>query len=382
MTDMIESARFGKQLMIGKECNRGGQGRIRETNDPCILHKQFEPGFITDDAARQERLQHKMDRAYQAFSQVNKNTTHVELKSLPREYVRLAGKPGYLMEKAEGQLLWTLLRGNAVAKEERLPLACAVARAFRRLRDAQLAHGDPHTENFFALQTPTGWVVPVIDIDGGGLLGPPGPIDPMSQPKRLYKAPELFSAKWPELRARGLFFAPDAWALAVLLYQLLVDYQGPFCSARVHPNPAVTMYVAYAPYAYRDSDAVWPQPWQEALLTRAGLPDTLVSYFYAAFQHRFILAKNARPRPSASDWETALQSAITPPLAVPVHTVKAPPPVIKAAPPRRRGRAAQARRIVPALQALLTQARRTRLSLARAASIFPQALAGTVGGGV
>jgi hypothetical protein len=381
MTGTIESRLFGKQVRIVKERDRGGQGRVLETDDPGLLIKQFEPGFITDDAARQEGLTRKVERVYRAFCIVNQKATHVELRSLPREYVCLAGKPGYLMEKAEGQLLQTILRGNSLAQAQRLALGLALARVFRLLRKAQLAHGDPHPENFFARPTPTGWIVPVIDIDGGGLLGPPGPIDPMSQPKRIYKAPELFSASWPTLRKKGLFFAPDAWALSVLLYQLLVDYEGPFCSTRAHPNPAITPYVPYAPFAYRDAQARWPKPWQEQLLKRTALPDGVISLFYQTFQNRFVLDEKERRRPTAEQWEEALTTPATLAADLKVSVLRLTPPLPvqgQGAASRGQARAHKGQTMFRRCRLRVTHALFTALATTRCAFGWCKALGATV----
>src|SRR5437764_697842 len=287
------------------------------------------------------------------------------------------------MEKAAGQLLQALLRDQALLLTERLCIALALARAMSLLHEAQMIHTDVHGENYIVIRTPTGWIVVVIDIDGGGLLSPPGPIYPMSQPRRLYKAPELFSTTWPELHELGLFYAPDDWALAVLLYQLLVDYQGPFCSAANHPDQSITTYVPYAPYAYRDPSATWPLPWQEALLKRTGLPDGVVSLFYQTFQHRFLREKQQQKlRPTASDWGAALKSAITPPPVLPVSTLRVqPPPPLRsvAPPPSRRGWAAKARRVFSGLGARLTHRLCSALVPALGALRFLPAVAGVVG---
>jgi DNA-binding helix-hairpin-helix protein with protein kinase domain len=206
-----------------------------------------------------------------------------------------------------------MLREKKITPENRLPLARALARAMRILRASQIVHADVNPENFIAREDPTGWTVFVLDIDGGGLLSPPGPVYPMAQPKRLYKAPELFAMQWQQLHKRHVFFQPDAWALAVFLYQLLVDYEGPFCTMQFHPDPRVENYVPYKTYAYRDTAVSWPAPWQETLLRSANLSPQVVSLFYETFGNRFILdekkKKILRPRPQAAQWEATLARA-------------------------------------------------------------------------
>ena len=287
MTDTIVSRLYG-MLTIVRELIRGGQGVIWETDNPRVLVKQFEPALITDDPRQQQDLRHQAETAYKAFCTVTKGHP-AELASLPREYLTFRDNPAYLMQKAEGVELQTFFRQKQITPDNRRPLAHALARALCALHSAQFVHADPNPENYIVHQDATGFTVIVLDIDGGGLLSPPGPVYPMSQPKRIYKAPELCALPWEQLHKRFLFFAPDQWALAVLIYQILVDYEGPFCTVKTHPNPTVTNYSPYKPYAYRDQATEWPLPWQEALIRHAKLSDEVVSLFYETFQHRFIL---------------------------------------------------------------------------------------------
>jgi serine/threonine protein kinase len=309
MTESIKSYMYGREFLIGNELNQGGMGIILETDDPRVLVKQCEPALVTDDPGRRESLREKAERAYKAFCAVNKGR-QPELSSLPREYVTFRGNPAYLMQRAEGVPLQSLMREKRIAASQHLPLAQALARAISKLHSAQIVHADAHPDNYIVWQGPTGFSVIVLDIDGGGLVSPPGPIYPMTQPKRLYKAPELSRMTWEQLYKRHLFFAPDDWALGVLLYQLLVDYEGPFCTVKQHPNPSVKNYTPYMSAAYREPSIRWPQPWQKQLLQGAGLSDQVVSLFYATFAHRFILDEKKKEiksmRPTAEQWEKAL----------------------------------------------------------------------------
>jgi hypothetical protein len=313
MTETIKSHVYGREFLIGNELTQGGMGIILETDDPRVLVKQCEPALVTDDPGRRESLREKAERAYKAFCAVNKGR-EPELSSLPRENVIFRGNPAYLMQRAEGVSLQSLLRENRIAASQHLPLAQALARALSKLHSAQIVHADPHPDNYIVWQGPTGFTVIVLDIDGGGLVSPPGPIYPMTQPKRLYKAPELSRMTWEQLYKRHLFFAPDDWALGVLLYQLLVDYEGPFCTVRKHPNPSVKKYTPYMSAAYRERSIAWPMPWQKQLLQGAGLPEQVVSLFYETFAHRFILDEKKSMRPTAGQWEKALapQPALSP----------------------------------------------------------------------
>jgi serine/threonine protein kinase len=323
MTDTIDSTWYGKPLTIGPKCGGGGQGDIFATNDPGILLKQFEPTRIADDPGQQQDLRHKAETAYKAFCTVT--TGHpAELASLPREYLTFRGNPAYLMQKADGVELQTFFQQKKITQENRLPLASALARALSALHSAQLVHADPNPENYIVKQDATGFTVIVLDMDGGGLLSPPGPVYPMSQPKRIYKAPELCALQWEQLRERFLFFAPDCWALAVLLYQILVDYEGPFCTVKTHPNRTVKNYTPFKTYAYRDQATEWPLPWQEALMRHAKLSDEVVSLFYETFQHRFILNGKQKQRPTAAGWEKALLSTTACPSVSHVYMVPTP----------------------------------------------------------
>jgi len=313
MTETVKSHLYGREFLIGKKYAQGGMGSIWETDDHSVLVKQCEPELVTDDPGRQEVLWQKAERAYKAFCAVNKGRQR-ELSSLPREYVTLRGNPAYLMQRAEGVLLQSLMREKRITAEKRLPIAQALARALAKLHHAQIIHADLHPENYIVSAGPGGFRVIVLDIDGGGLVSPPGPVYPAVQPKRLYKAPELSQMTWEHVYKRRLFFAPDDWALAVLLYQILVDYEGPFCTVRKHPNPSVTNYTPYMTAAYRDRSIAWPMPWQKQLLKGAGLPGQVVSLFYKTFAHRFILDGKKSMRPTAGQWEKALapQPALTP----------------------------------------------------------------------
>jgi serine/threonine protein kinase len=298
-------------LILNKEA-QGGQGRIWGTDEPGVLVKQFEPALISDDPAVQQILREKAERAYKGFCQVNKSQ-QPELCSLPREFVIVQGNPSYIMRRAEGVPLQSLLRENRIATSQNLPVALALARALAKLHSAQIIHADVHPDNYFVRGGPGGYTAIVLDIDGGGLLSPPGPIYPMSQPKRLYKAPELSQMKWQQLYNRHLAFAPDDWGLAVLLYQLLVDYEGPFCTVKTHPNPAVKNYTPYQQAAYRDRSVRWPAAWQEPLLFQSNLTLNIISLFYATFASRFLLDEKkevTNERPTASVWEQALCPAL------------------------------------------------------------------------
>jgi serine/threonine protein kinase len=277
-------------------------------------------------------LRRRAATAYTAFCAVLRGN-QPELRALPKEYLTYRGNPSYLMQKVEGELLQTLFRANRVPSENKVALSYGLARAVRKLHDTNIVHADCNPENFIVSQSMTGITVVVLDIDAGGLStrNPPGPVYPMGSPKRLYKAPELATMGWAELFKRRLFFAPDDWAVAVLLYQLLVDYQGPFCSVRTHPNPAVSNYRPFDKASYRDPGVSWPKPWQERLLSRAMLTPAVVSLFYETFAHRFLLHK----RPTALQWEEALNPTSAPSPVRHVYTLYTPSISVTRASPRR-----------------------------------------------
>ena len=309
MHEAFKSHKFGREFEVGDEIARGGRGSILGTDERWLLLKKFAPELIVDDPGRQQVLREKAERSYQAFCQVNRGRQE-ELSSLPLEYVTFRGDPAYLMRRAEGMPLQRILRERLIESSRRLSLAHALARAFRKLHEAQIIHADTHPDNYFVREDTAGFTVIVLDIDDGGLVSPPGPIYPSVQPFRLYKAPELSQMKWEQLFRRHLFFAPDDWALAVLVYQLLVDYEGPFCCVKAHPNPAVKNYTPYPAAAYRDRSVHWPMPWQRQLLQSAGLTDGVVSLFYETFADRFLLPEKPggtpRTRDAAASWEKVL----------------------------------------------------------------------------
>jgi len=309
MAEAIKSLVHEREFLIKEEIARGGRGSIWGTDERWLLLKLYEPNPTVVDPGRQLVLREKAERAYRAFCAVNRSQQE-ELSSLPQEYVTFRGYPAYLMRRAEGVPLQRILREEGREGSRRLAIAYALARAFKRLHEAQIVHADAHPDNYFVREDTGGFTVIVLDIDDGGLVSPPGPIYPSVQPKRIYKAPELSRMTWEKVFENHLFFAPDDWALAVLVYQLLVDYHGPFCSVETHPNPAVINYTPYPQAAYRDRGVSWPMPWQEQLLRSAGLSDGIVSLFYATFADRFLLPEKPggtpRTRAAAARWEKAL----------------------------------------------------------------------------
>jgi serine/threonine protein kinase len=334
--EAVKSHVFGREVRIGGVEAQGGRGFVLGTDEPGLLLKQLAPQLIVDDPGRQQILRERAERAYQAFCQVNRGQQE-ELSSLPLEYVTLGGDPAYLMRRAEGVPLQRMLRERLIEGSRRLALAHAVARAFRKLHEAQIIHADTHPDNYFVREERAGFTVIVLDIDDGGLLSPPGPIYPSVQPFRIYKSPELWHMKWEQLFRCHLHFAPDDWALAVLVYQLLVDYQGPFCSVKAHPNPAVTNYTPYPKAAYRERGVSWPMPWQEQLLHSAGLTDGIVSLFYKTFADRFLLPEKPggtpRTRDTAASWEKALAPQRVDRPVLTVYTLKTAVAPVRSTPP-------------------------------------------------
>lgn len=146
----------------------------------------------------------------------------------------------------------------------------------------------------------------------GALPTSPGRLDvivPSAVPSGLCAVPELAqSARWETLWSQpSLVFEPDLWGLAVLLYCLLVDAEGPFPTrpARTLP-PGLPAYAPYARWEWAGASP-WPKPWQAALMAECGLAAALVQGFRWVFDGNRDGVQCRRPRLPAVEWRRRLQ---------------------------------------------------------------------------
>jgi len=261
----VTTSVFGS-LTIKAILARGGEGIVYETNDPSALIKVYDPEI--DPGTSQTTVERNVAQKRTAYATfVNLNFTgNRSLRCLPLEYVHLPNKtPSYAMARADGSLLTNIINTNIQKKpiKERIQIAHALTDAIAPLHSRAVVHADIKPENFFVASTQGGYGVYVLDIDGGGYYGPdPQRFKPTAVPYSPYRSPELVFGKWNSFGENAsLAMQPDLWALAVLIYNIVVDADGPFCS---RPQRTDLAKYGYKPYGSRDfaKETKWPQDWQ------------------------------------------------------------------------------------------------------------------------
>lgn len=310
----LQTTKFGG-ITVLKEIARGGEGGVFATNNQSVLLKVYDPRDTDVDVPRMREVKRS---AYRTFANLRLDN-HQELSCLPLEYVALpSGEPAYVMRLAEGKTLESVKHSgrNSAPLLDRLQMAYALATALQGLHSAQIVHADMKWENYVITRIAAGYRVYVLDIDAGGYRGPvvPGRYErllPTAVPDGIFRSPELIqSATWPGLWNTAWAFQPDLWALAVMLYCIIVDADGPF---PLRPTRDLGSGLpAYTPYQRRDiiSTVSWPKDWQAALMHQQNIPQPLIDAFVSTFSGERDVTKSSRPRLSAADWKTRLQRTI------------------------------------------------------------------------
>lgn len=309
-------------LRLVAELAHGSEGAVLTTDQAGWLVKVYDPWVAPEESL--PLLRRQKARAYRTFAHLRLERSPA-LAALPLEPVTAPGqRPGYLMRLAPGRLLSTALaeaKSHPLPLAERLALAHALAQAVERLHSSQIVHADLKPDNFMVeglmrSRADAGRGEPrvyVLDIDGGGYRGPthPGRLDvivPSAVPSGLCAVPELAqSARWETLWPQpSLVFEPDLWGLAVLIYCILVDSDGPFPT---RPRRALPPGLpAYDPYAPREwaGDSTWPKPWQAALMAAQPIASALMQGFRRVFDGPRDRVRGGRPRLPAAEWRKRL----------------------------------------------------------------------------
>lgn len=320
------TVRFDKKgvLTLDTEIARGGQGAIYtvfQTKDTLI--KVYDPDVDSNilDPKTSSKLINQ-GKIYQEFTKLNFEVIP-ELSCLPHDYATLPDNtPIYTMRRAPGEVIdSTKLREIAMSPVSiRLEIARSVALGIRSLhRSTQVVHADIKIENLFISNNGGDLVVYILDIDGGGYFGPGHQFAPTVIPNKLYLPPELVSsgawaAIWnDQTKLFNLKTQPDLWALAVLIYQILVDPFGPFIS--LPPQSTTTKFgKGYNPYPknFFVSKNEWPQRWQLDYMRTRQIPSSIIELFIQAFKHpRDIFIGDERP--SADKWCRTFSRLVAPP---------------------------------------------------------------------
>ncbi len=294
--------------------DEGGEGRILETDNQSLLLKILDP---RDDGGDLAALRTQKRKAYQTFANLRLGDMP-ELSCLPLEYVSVPSiEPAYIMKRAQGVKLKAVKNSAADGTPliDRLQMALALATAMQRLHSAQIVHADVKWDNYFIHRVSDGYQVFVLDIDAGGYRGPTVTgryerLTPTAEPTDYpFRAPEL-SGGWLGLWDTSWAFQPDLWALAVMIYCIVVDPEGPF-PARKNRDLGTGM-PQYVPYerTHFVTNPQWPKPWQAALLEQQAIPKNIVDGFISVFEGERNVVKSGKPRLNASDWAKRLKKAV------------------------------------------------------------------------
>jgi hypothetical protein len=311
--------------------DKGGEGCIYATRNATgnmeyyvklWAHQDMD---IFIDRGEYEKKKRVTQKRYQLFASLGFGR-HQELWSLPLEYVEIAERPAYIMRRAKGIEMdsgWSELA--KLPLNSRTKIACALATTVRMLHCLKVVHADICRTNFFFDKSDNS--VQVLDVDAGGYWGLPRlaswestgqrfvrqyssrgfafhSFPPITVGKGIYVAPELrrnprnpWSTLWDEDQgARRV--QPDLWALAVMIYEIVIDSNGPFPNNEYFGGDA-----AYKPYPK------WPSLEQNQRLEDLRIDSKIKEMFIEVFG-AMNRTRSDCSRPTAERWETALLEAI------------------------------------------------------------------------
>lgn len=279
--------------------DKGGQGKVYQTDNPRYLIKVWEP--FEEPSDYQIALK-DTGRRYRTFSRL-RFSAESELTCLPLESVEVQGRPAYVMQHAEGKEMaeeWSML--GRLSFRQRLQIAQNIASGISVLHSHGVVHADIKRDNFFFDPHTCG--IRVLDIDGGGYWGREPQTEhfrPSVVPLQRYMAPELhhngfsWNGIWEDKNRR---MQPDLWSVAILIYDIIVlSSEGPFPTSLFgrkggfldHPD--------------------WPLEEQRQSLQRLGMDSEVLGLFTETFCGANRTREDFR-RPTAAHWSTVLGRAI------------------------------------------------------------------------
>ena len=282
----------GRQARITEFFNQGAFGRIYTTSVDGYLVKVAEP---SEEVLDSQDLGEYRDRARKRYQELVARNFPLdqELDCLPRikgEAVLPDGSsaPCYLMKRARGQ---PLNPGSLNPGKWNLPTAMRVEAAYRKLHSLGVVQVDVKLDNIIRLSSGD---VRLIDVDGGALRGGFVPMGALSD---AFAAPEIYVPGLDPQDFEGHRFA-EHWAVAVLLYRLLVDEKGPFPIAAVR-DPYPANYVANLGGRLPE----WPRGFQRQLMVKRGLTSAVYGCFATTFS-----PKSATVRTDLTRWRRVLHA--------------------------------------------------------------------------
>lgn len=277
--------------------DKGGQGKVYQTNSKYLI-KIWDPFEPPSDPGAERK---EMEKRYSTFSKLGFQHES-ELRCLPLEYKEVDGQPTYVMECATGKEMaeeWESLMELSLV--QRLRIAYSLANGISVLHSHGVVHADIKRDNFFF--DPQTLSIQVLDIDGGGYFGTESQgkrFPPSVTPIARYMSPELHKSNfswgriWENDKRK---VQPDLWALAVLIYDIVVDREGPF------PQQYFGRTGAFIDHPD------WPSSTQKDKLRGLGIDPRLIELFTEVF----CSANRTRfdyQRPLAIHWSQRLRYAI------------------------------------------------------------------------
>jgi serine/threonine protein kinase len=324
------------EIIVANRLKQGAQGEVWEiTQKPTHLLKVCKP---EDSLLPNDLVAYKKDSTYRytAFSKL-KFGNDKEVSCLPLEYIEVnydGPTPAYLMQRGRGREMKLNADFYKLDILKRLQIAQSLASAMNHLHGRHVVHADFKPENFFYDEI-SGFVQ-ILDIDGGGYFGPEHEVKrfcpniPSMIP--LYSAPELVRRDWKSIwEEPTLIKQPDLWALAVMLYQILVDKNGPF-PVRAEKDDPNYQFFRRGDFCRDAPD--WPRNWQLAEMKKINLDTDLIDMFTKVFSATYRVQIHKVSRPDAFQWRKFLGEAIKkemirrsppPPPPVVVQPVQPPP---------------------------------------------------------
>jgi tetratricopeptide (TPR) repeat protein/serine/threonine protein kinase len=303
----------GKTLTVGEKLAWGGQGEIYAvTSSPEVVFKKYLPRALADDPTLERRLATMTARPPAQWREPG--TGHVTL-AWPTETVSEYGRfAGFLMpaidtdttvhlhrvtnpsdrRKATGRTDWT----QRFTWQYLLRTAANLAYATRLLHDIGVVIGDFNESNIRVTHQAR---VTLLDCDSMQV------IDPVTTQRYFcpvgraeFTPPELLNADW-----KSTFRHPtsDLYALAIHLYQLLLEGEHPFRGiwAGAGEKPHEPELAHSGIWAQQAVGPLSPRP--KSIPIGTLLPPDIVELFRRAFEDG---ATNPTARPTAEQWHRAL----------------------------------------------------------------------------
>jgi negative regulator of sigma E activity len=302
----------GRPIAVGRLLAAGGEGEVFAVTSPGhVVFKKYLPIAFSRDPALEQRL--RVMAANRPAGWREPSSGHVTL-AWPTEVVlenrRFAGflMPAVDMNStvevhrltnpsdrkhATGTTSWA----QKFTWKYLVYAAANLARATEGLHDVGVVIGDFNERN---VRVTLDASVTLLDCDSMQVTDP-------STGKRLFcrvgrpefTPPELLNADWSKTVRHP---SSDLFALAIHIYQLLLEGEHPFRGVWAGPGdkPSVSELAQRGDWAHKASGLLKPRP---SAIPITLLPSAIVEMFRKAFEDG---AANPAARPSAADWELAL----------------------------------------------------------------------------